>query len=137
MKENYTTTCPFCKKETIILTTTTNELEYSYKEQRFNNCSHCGRKVVFKSEYEFAKEMEEFKKEMEESNKVPTVDDMRGMIINVVVGLKDLKPNDRSEIDRRFAICITEAEKLNAYFEWYIASQSDGKYAFVKQENND
>lgn len=67
---------------------------------------------------------------MKESNKVPTVDDMRGMIMSVVVGLKDLKPNDRSEVDRRFAICITDAEKLNAYFEWYIASVSDNKYSF-------
>ena len=71
---------------------------------------------------------------MEKSNKVPTVDDMRGMIMNVIFGLKDLKPNDRSDVDRHFAICITEAQKLNAYFEWYIAQMSDGKYTFESSE---
>jgi hypothetical protein len=67
-----------------------------------------------------------------ESNKVPTVDDMQGMISNLIVGLKDLKPNDRSDIDRSFAICITDAEKLEAYFLWHIARWSDGKYDFNK-----
>ena len=37
--------------------------------------------------------------------------------------LKEQKPNDRSEIDRRFAIAITEAEKLKAYIALYCTTQ--------------
>jgi len=34
--------------------------------------------------------------------------------------LKDFKPEDRSEIDRRFAIAITDAEKLAGYVITYL-----------------
>ena len=30
------------------------------------------------------------------------------------------KPNDRSELDRRFAVATTELEKLSAYITQYI-----------------
>lgn len=30
------------------------------------------------------------------------------------------KPNDRSELDRRFAVTITEMEKVAAYFKTYV-----------------
>ena len=61
---------------------------------------------------------------MEESNKVPTVENMRKMIFDVLVGLNDMKPNDRSPVDRKYAVCITEMEKVNAYFNLYIAIAS-------------
>ena len=38
--------------------------------------------------------------------------------------LEDEKPNDRSEIDRRFAIVITDLEKIEAYLQYHIVSQS-------------
>ena len=38
-----------------------------------------------------------------------------------IEALNAYKPNDRSEIDRRFAIAITEAEKLAAYLEVYLS----------------
>jgi hypothetical protein len=35
--------------------------------------------------------------------------------------MRDRKPNDRSEKDRRYAVAITEQEKVLAYFrEWVI-----------------
>lgn len=37
--------------------------------------------------------------------------------------LKEEKPNDRSEIDRRYAICITEMEKVIGYYVTWIAIQ--------------
>jgi hypothetical protein len=37
--------------------------------------------------------------------------------------LKDAKPNDRTELDRRFAIVITDLEKIQAYFLIYIANK--------------
>lgn len=32
--------------------------------------------------------------------------------------LRKSKPKDRSEVDRVYAVCITEMEKLLAYFEY-------------------
>jgi len=34
--------------------------------------------------------------------------------------IKEEKPDDRSEIDRRFAIIITDLEKVHAYFSVYL-----------------
>ena len=34
--------------------------------------------------------------------------------------LKSLKSNDRTEMDRKIAICITEVEKVYSYFQVYI-----------------
>jgi hypothetical protein len=34
--------------------------------------------------------------------------------------LKKAKPNDKSELDRRYAITITEFEKVIAYFDYYV-----------------
>jgi len=34
--------------------------------------------------------------------------------------LKEAKPNNRSEIDRRYAITITEFEKVIAYYDYYV-----------------
>jgi len=41
-------------------------------------------------------------------------------IHNALQTLKDNKPNDRSEYDRRYAITITEIEKVQAYFKTFI-----------------
>lgn len=38
--------------------------------------------------------------------------------------MRDAKPSDRSELDRRFAVAITEAEKLQAYFWTYIMNEN-------------
>jgi len=35
--------------------------------------------------------------------------------------MKEAKPNDRSEVDRYWAICVTDMEKLVAVFERYVA----------------
>jgi hypothetical protein len=37
--------------------------------------------------------------------------------------LKAEKPNDRSELDRRHAIVITEIEKVIAYYDQFIAKR--------------
>ncbi len=39
---------------------------------------------------------------------------------NLVKHLRGFKSENRSELDRRFAIAITEAEKLDAYIYVYI-----------------
>lgn len=38
--------------------------------------------------------------------------------------LQEAKPGDRSEIDRRYAITITEMEKVLAYYEYWIGRDS-------------
>lgn len=46
--------------------------------------------------------------------------------LNLVIDHVELeKPNDRSELDRRFAIVIADLEKVKAYFYLYIFSISD------------
>lgn len=42
-------------------------------------------------------------------------------IAKLIDDLKELKPNDRSDLDRKIAICITDAEKMEAYFCWQVA----------------
>lgn len=39
--------------------------------------------------------------------------------------LKDSKPNDRSELDRHFAIAITDMEKVRAYFNTYVVAKDN------------
>lgn len=34
--------------------------------------------------------------------------------------MREVKPNDRSEIDRRYAIVITMLEKTVAFFDYFI-----------------
>ncbi len=43
-----------------------------------------------------------------------------GAIKNALDVLQEAKPGDRSEIDRRYAITITELEKVLAYYEYWI-----------------
>ena len=38
--------------------------------------------------------------------------------------LREKRPADRSERDRRFAIAITEAEKLEAWIAWTLSTAS-------------
>lgn len=56
-------------------------------------------------------------------NKIPSVDDVQKMMFDLIIALRTMRPEGKSEVARRFAICITEAEKLNSFFEWYIATQ--------------
>lgn len=53
--------------------------------------------------------------------------ELRRNLDNFAIALREMKPNDRSELDRDFSICITEAEKLDAYFNWRIMP-------FIKEE---
>lgn len=41
-------------------------------------------------------------------------------LTNLIEHLRGFKSENRSELDRRFAIAITEAEKLDAYIIQYI-----------------
>ena len=52
----------------------------------------------------------------------PSLDDNELMmtIYGALESLKDNKPNDRSEKDRRFAIMITDMEKIFSYFKTWI-----------------
>lgn len=61
---------------------------------------------------------------MEESEYQSKIDDAIAMFLNLEMLLKNLKPDNRSEIDRKFAICITDLEKVDAYFSFYIAQEN-------------
>jgi hypothetical protein len=43
-------------------------------------------------------------------------DAVQTAMYDTLVELRDNKPNDRSELDRRYAVTITEMEKVYAYF---------------------
>ena len=47
-------------------------------------------------------------------------DEVGGAVDYLEYTLKKNKPGDRSEVDRRFAIAITETEKLRAYLEVFL-----------------
>lgn len=52
--------------------------------------------------------------------------DREGVLISLESTLRMLKrnrPNDRSEVDRRYAIVITDFEKVIAYFKTYILDE--------------
>ena len=44
----------------------------------------------------------------------------RQLFLRLFEHLKEDKPNDRSELDRRYAIVLTELEKAFAYYDQYI-----------------
>jgi hypothetical protein len=68
---------------------------------------------------------------MGETEKSATISEIETMLRDALVGLMYLKSNNKSDSDRQLDICITEAEKLSAYF-WYIAQNSDYKYHFFE-----
>lgn len=49
-----------------------------------------------------------------------SADTVYAMLGGVLSLMKDAKPNDRSEVDRYWAISITDMEKLVAVFEKYV-----------------
>ncbi len=42
------------------------------------------------------------------------------VLTGALITLRDAKPNDRGEMDRRWAITITEMEKVVAYYNSWI-----------------
>ena len=52
-----------------------------------------------------------------------TPDDVLSAFKTTLSTLRAVKPEDRSGIDRRYAVTITELEKVFAYFYTYIYSQ--------------
>lgn len=50
---------------------------------------------------------------------------MAMMLSTVLQSLMDLKPNDRSITDRRYAIVITELEKVIAYYETWVLREME------------
>ena len=53
------------------------------------------------------------------SDKRSNYDEVRVGMAAVLATLTVLKPNDRSELDRRYAVTITEMEKVFAYFSTF------------------
>jgi hypothetical protein len=46
--------------------------------------------------------------------------DIGGDLVKLIELIKFAKPNDRSDLDRRYAILLTELEKVYAYFMTYV-----------------
>ncbi len=66
---------------------------------------------------------------MEEQNSPNTLTttDVLSSLKGALSTLRAVKPEDRSGIDRRYAIVTTELEKVFAYFYTYIYSQEISK----------
>ena len=56
-----------------------------------------------------------------------TKEDVLSSLKTTLSTLRAVKPEDRSGIDRRYAVTITELEKVFAYFYTYIYSQEANK----------
>lgn len=56
---------------------------------------------------------------------VPDIDEVAmSSLGDTLRALRECKPNDRSERDRRYAVTITEMEKVLGYFHtWVIATR--------------
>lgn len=55
-------------------------------------------------------------------------------IWSLLAKLKDAKPEQRSEEARRYAVLITEYEKVIAYFETFIYMEFDGEQDNGRQD---
>jgi hypothetical protein len=49
-------------------------------------------------------------------------DQLSDMLATLLQDFRESKPEERSEISRRYAVTITELEKVYAYFREYIVS---------------
>ena len=58
-----------------------------------------------------------------ESNSTLTKEDVLSSLKTTLSTLRAVKPEDRSGLDRRYAVTITELEKVFAYFHTYIYTQ--------------
>ena len=47
-------------------------------------------------------------------------EDLSEILDHFISELKWQKPNDHSDLDRNFSVCITDAEKLRAYLSYFI-----------------
>ena len=77
---------------------------------------------------EMSEDLSGLKETIEKAVRENTVlrQDREGVLISLESSLRMLKrnrPNDRSEIDRRYAILITDFEKVMAYFKTYIIDE--------------
>lgn len=57
---------------------------------------------------------------MNQETKNEITKELSSTLTRLVLSLRNFKPDDRSDLDRRFAIAITDAEKLDAYITQYI-----------------
>lgn len=48
------------------------------------------------------------------------------LLKEAVDAIREAKPGDRSEVDRRFAIVVTMLEKAVAFYDYYIVRENDG-----------
>ena len=53
---------------------------------------------------------------------------MRGfrLLKEAVDAIRDARPNERSEVSRRFAIVITMLDKAVAFYHYFIIEENDG-----------
>lgn len=43
-------------------------------------------------------------------------------LVTLLNKMRETRPQERSELSRRYAVAITELEKVQAYFEVYVAN---------------
>ncbi len=77
---------------------------------------------------EMSEDLSQLKKALEERFKESDASKQarEGILISLESSLRMIKrnrPNDRSELDRRYAILITDFEKAIAYFKTYIVDE--------------
>lgn len=58
--------------------------------------------------------------QMTQERRDEIIKELSTTLTHLILTLRNFKPDNRSDLDRRFAIAITEAEKLDAYITQYI-----------------
>lgn len=54
---------------------------------------------------------------------IPSATDLYRDMTGILASLRRAKPNDRSELDRRYAVTITKMEDVFAYFSTFVMSK--------------
>ncbi len=57
---------------------------------------------------------------VEDKEKIEKTRQVLDSVENTLQKMRDVKPGDRSELDKRYAIIITDMEKIYAYIFQYI-----------------
>ena len=63
----------------------------------------------------------------DDGNEETTIDLCGVQLYAALETLRENKPNDRSEKDRRFAVTITELEKVYAYYVTFAMDEGEAK----------
>ena len=64
---------------------------------------------------------------MNDEDSLENILELKSAIVQVITCIDKYKPNDRSPLDRHYAIVLTEIEKIYAYVSFFIGNEEKDK----------